>query len=92
MDASGYKISFQSTEAEEEDRFLSLQANEQERFADCEPLVFKLPGTDDETVTLNCGVFAETVRLDFKFNCRTGTYLFVKRNVQTVIQVRALLS
>nr|XP_039249931.1 DNA polymerase alpha catalytic subunit-like [Styela clava] len=61
LDPSGYKqsIAAQATEEDEEDRLLSVQATEEERFSECSPVLFSCPETGKE-ITLKHGVFAET--------------------------------
>lgn len=59
LDASGYKQSMNAQKEDEEDRLLSFQATEEEKFADCAPIKFTCPETG-KILSMKCGVFAET--------------------------------
>nr|XP_002123526.4 DNA polymerase alpha catalytic subunit [Ciona intestinalis] len=58
LDPSGFKRS-QIDEEENEDRLMSVQATEEEKFAGCKRFIFVCPQTK-KTVTFDQGVFAET--------------------------------
>uniref|UniRef100_H2Y7K4 DNA polymerase n=1 Tax=Ciona savignyi TaxID=51511 RepID=H2Y7K4_CIOSA len=61
LDPSGFKRSH-NEEEDEEDRLMSVQATEEEKFSQCSKLIFVCPQTKKE-IALDQGVFAETVRL-----------------------------
>lgn len=61
LDATSYKQSMGAQEEDEEDRLLSVQATEEERFSDCDPVIFTCPESGKK-ISLKSGVFAETVR------------------------------
>uniref|UniRef100_H2Y7K6 DNA polymerase n=1 Tax=Ciona savignyi TaxID=51511 RepID=H2Y7K6_CIOSA len=59
LDPSGFKRSH-NEEEDEEDRLMSVQATEEEKFSQCSKLIFVCPQTKKE-IALDQGVFAETV-------------------------------